>query len=107
MNCPHPKSEPLLRRPGPRRRESCGRCDSNRSGRHGTWRRRCPKTTRRGRSGACWRNLDLADFRVVHQAALDDLLTQIVASLMAAGAVALERVAQDGMRVRASTPGPT
>ena len=44
----------------------------------------------------------LADFRVAHQAALDDLLTQIVASLMAAGAVTLERVAQDGMRVRAS-----
>jgi len=43
----------------------------------------------------------LADFRVAHQAALDDLLTQIVASLMAAGAVTLERVAQDGMRVRA------
>ena len=37
----------------------------------------------------------LSDFRVVHQAALEDLLTQIVASLMAAGAVTLERVAQD------------
>lgn len=44
----------------------------------------------------------LADFRVTHQAELDDLLTQIVASLMAAGAVTLEGVAQDGMRVRAS-----
>ena len=44
----------------------------------------------------------LSDFRVAHQEALDDLLTQIVASLMAAGAVTLERVAQDGMRVRAS-----
>jgi len=44
----------------------------------------------------------LSDFRVAHQEALDELLTQIVASLMAAGAVALERVAQDGMRVRAS-----
>ena len=44
----------------------------------------------------------LSDFRVAHQAALDDLLTQIVASLMAAGAVTLEKVAQDGMRVRAS-----
>ena len=44
----------------------------------------------------------LADFRVARQAALDDLLTQIVGSLMAAGAVTLERVAQDGMRVRAS-----
>src|SRR3990172_13091326 len=43
----------------------------------------------------------LADFRVAHQGALDDLLTQIVASLLAAGAVRLERVAQDGLRVRA------
>ncbi len=32
----------------------------------------------------------LSDFRVAHQEALDDLLTQIVASLMAAGAVTLE-----------------
>ncbi len=44
----------------------------------------------------------LADFRVAQQAALDALLTQIVGSLMVAGAVTLERVAQDGMRVRAS-----
>ena len=44
----------------------------------------------------------LSDFRVAHHEALDELLTQIVASLMAAGAVTLERVAQDGMRVRAS-----
>jgi len=44
----------------------------------------------------------LSDFRVAHQGGLDELLTQIVASLMAAGAVTLERVAQDGMRVRAS-----
>ena len=44
----------------------------------------------------------LSDFRVAKQAALDELLTQIVASLMATGAVSLERVAQDGMRVRAS-----
>jgi len=44
----------------------------------------------------------LSDFRVAHQGALDELLTQIVASLMVAGAVTLERVAQDGMRVRAS-----
>ena len=44
----------------------------------------------------------LADFRVAHQDALDGLLVQIVASLSAAGAVTLERVAQDGMRVRAS-----
>src|SRR5712692_5169077 len=44
----------------------------------------------------------LSDFRVAHQAALDDLLTQIVASLMAAETVTLQQVAQDGMRVRAS-----
>ncbi len=44
----------------------------------------------------------LSDFRVAHQEALDGLLTQIIGSLMAAGAVLLERVAQDGMRVRAS-----
>lgn len=44
----------------------------------------------------------LADFRVGHGEVLDDLLTNSVASLMAAGAVKLKRVAQDGMRVRAS-----
>lgn len=44
----------------------------------------------------------LSDFRRGQQAALDKLLTEIIASLMAAGAVTLERVAQDGMRVRAS-----
>jgi transposase len=44
----------------------------------------------------------LSDFRGAHQVGLDELLTQIVASLTAAGAVTLERVAQDGMRVRAS-----
>lgn len=44
----------------------------------------------------------LSDFRVAHQKALDDLLTQVVGSLMASGAVTLEQVAQDGMRVRAS-----
>src|SRR5271167_2090865 len=44
----------------------------------------------------------LADFRVAHQEALDELMTEIVGSLMAAEAITLERVAQDGMRVRAS-----
>ena len=44
----------------------------------------------------------LSDFRGAHPGALDELLTQIVASLTVAGAVNLERVAQDGMRVRAS-----
>lgn len=44
----------------------------------------------------------LADFRVAHQAALDDLLTQIVAALLAEDLVTLQRVAQDGTRIRAS-----
>ena len=46
----------------------------------------------------------VSDFRVAHQGALDELLTQIVASLMAAGAVTLERVAQDGVRGPAPAP---
>src|SRR5512142_659802 len=44
----------------------------------------------------------LADFRTAHVEMLDDLLTKGVATLMAEGLVALNRVAQDGMRVRAS-----
>jgi transposase len=44
----------------------------------------------------------LSDFRVSQVEALDRLLTQSVAALMKAGAVTLQRVAQDGMRVRAS-----
>lgn len=44
----------------------------------------------------------LSDFRVAHRAELDDLLTQLVGSLLYVGAVTLEEVAQDGMRVRAS-----
>ena len=44
----------------------------------------------------------LADFRRDHGGLLDDLLTQSVAVLMAEDLVDLERVAQDGMRVRAS-----
>jgi transposase len=44
----------------------------------------------------------LADFRGQHGAVLDGLLTEQVAALMHAGAVTLERVAQDGVRVRAS-----
>jgi transposase len=43
----------------------------------------------------------LADFRVQHGEVLNDLLTEQVAALMHAGAVKLERVAQDGVRVRA------
>jgi transposase len=44
----------------------------------------------------------LADFRTGHQAVLNDLLTQSVAALVHEGLVDLKRVAQDGMRVRAS-----
>jgi len=44
----------------------------------------------------------LADFRVEHGEILDELLTQSVASLMAEELVEMKRVAQDGVRVRAS-----
>ena len=44
----------------------------------------------------------LSDFRVAHGSVLDELLSTSLAALMAAGAVKLQRVAQDGVRVRAS-----
>lgn len=44
----------------------------------------------------------LSEFRVGHEAALDDLLSEVLGKLMAAGLVTLRRVAHDGMRVRAS-----
>jgi transposase len=44
----------------------------------------------------------LADFRVQHGEVLNELLTEQVAGLVQVGAVKLERVAQDGMRVRAN-----
>lgn len=44
----------------------------------------------------------LSDFRVDHQGALDDLLTQSIAALRHQGVVTLARVAQDGTRIRAS-----
>lgn len=44
----------------------------------------------------------LADFRVGHVAVLDDLLTNSVAVLLEQDLVSMERVAQDGMKVRAS-----
>ena len=44
----------------------------------------------------------LSDFRVAHQAALDDLLTQSIATLRHRGIVTMARVAQDGTRVRGS-----
>ena len=44
----------------------------------------------------------LSDFRTQHVELLDRLLSESVASLMAEGLVTLDRVAQDGIRVRAS-----
>lgn len=44
----------------------------------------------------------LADFRTEHVEVLDGLLTASVATLLHQGLVTLQRVAQDGMRVRAS-----
>jgi transposase len=49
----------------------------------------------------------LSDFRVEHERALDDLLTQSAGALMAEGLVKLRRVAQDGVRVRASASAPS
>jgi transposase len=43
----------------------------------------------------------LNDFRAANDALMDELLTANVAALAAVGAIRLERVAQDGMRVRA------
>jgi DNA-binding transcriptional MerR regulator len=44
----------------------------------------------------------LSDFRVRHGKKLDELFTQLLTVLIRQGLVTLERVAQDGMRVRAS-----
>src|SRR5215207_712003 len=44
----------------------------------------------------------LSDFRRQHEAAVDALLTQSLGVLLHEGLLSLERVAQDGMRVRAS-----
>ena len=44
----------------------------------------------------------LSDFRTQHVALLDRLLTESAATLMAEGLVTLDRVAQDGIKVRAS-----
>jgi transposase len=43
----------------------------------------------------------LSDFRVGHGAALDDLLTQVIASLVERKLVDVHRISQDGVRVRA------
>ena len=52
--------------------------------------------------GVCVNYHSLSDFRVQHLEFLDDLLTHSVAVLREQGLVDLNRVAQDGMRVRAS-----
>jgi len=44
----------------------------------------------------------LSDFRWTHPAAIDELLTHVLAVLLHQGVVSLRRVAQDGTRVRAS-----
>jgi len=44
----------------------------------------------------------LSDFRVQHGAALDELLTQVLAVLLSEKLISLKRVSQDGLRVRAS-----
>lgn len=44
----------------------------------------------------------LSDFRSGHEAALDDLMARLLAVLMDQGLVDLKRVAQDGVRTRAS-----
>jgi transposase len=44
----------------------------------------------------------LSDFRVGHSKALDELMTQILGALLYEGLVGMRRVAQDGMKVRAS-----
>ena len=49
----------------------------------------------------------LSDFRVEHGQALDGLLSQSAGALMSEGLVKLRRVAQDGVRVRASASAPS
>jgi transposase len=44
----------------------------------------------------------LTDFRVDYGEAYDDLITQVIAVLMKEGVLSFDRVAQDGMRTRAS-----
>lgn len=43
----------------------------------------------------------LSDFRVNHEAALDQLFTRMIATLVDQGLVSVERISQDGTRVRA------
>jgi transposase len=54
------------------------------------------------RGGVSVNHHTLSDFRVAHQEALDDLLTQSIAALLQRGVVTMARVAHDGTRVRGS-----
>lgn len=54
------------------------------------------------RGGVSVNHHTLSDFRVAHQAALDDLLTQSIAALLQRRVVTMARVAHDGTRVRGS-----
>jgi transposase len=54
------------------------------------------------RGGVSVNHHTLSDFRVGHQAALDRLLTQSIAVLLDRRVVTLNRIAQDGMKVRAN-----
>lgn len=49
----------------------------------------------------------LSAFRVGHGAALDELMTDILAALLHRGVLSLDVVAQDGMRIRASATAPS
>jgi len=49
----------------------------------------------------------LSSFRVDHGAALDELMTDILASLIHKGVLSLDLVAQDGMRIRAAASAPS
>ncbi len=49
----------------------------------------------------------LSSFRVEHGAALDELMTDILASLTHKGVLSLDLVAQDGIRIRAAATAPS
>jgi hypothetical protein len=54
------------------------------------------------RRGVGMNHTTLADFRVAHGAVLEGLLVDSFAALLSTGVASLERVAQDGVRVRAA-----
>lgn len=54
------------------------------------------------RGGVSVNHHTLSDFRVQHQAAIDDLLTQSITVLLHRQLITLRRVAQDGTRIRAT-----